>query len=450
MPQAASQSSSLRPQPPHGYTLDAATQQAAGVPQGYTLDAMDSAPKGPTSLNAAPKAFTLPWFKQELTNFEEGATKNLPAIGGTAGALIGGAGGGPLAPISATGGAGIGGMAGEAGKQLIRRWLGFGDAPQTSGDAASNITKQGAVQGGVQGLTEGLGAGARALAPKFAESALGITERMRGRGRTIGESVINETSGVRPKTIAQQSKSQLGNLTKQMENSVDQATQQGAMGTTQPAHDVLNDAITKVPRNARNLQAKLQGLRDLLTLNPQSPTLNHTPNELLEMKRGIDKEISTWPPEWQKMSDVQQVKQRLYGAIDGEIDRLVPGNAEMNQRISSLIPAKQQAQKLSNSAPFTQKLAHRAAAHTGALAGSGIGGFLGSQSGDTPEQRRQNALLGAAAGFIGPELLTTPTAQMIGARTLNAAPNAAPYVLPFLRVAASQQANDDQNRKLKK
>lgn len=323
-------------------------------------------------------------------------------------------------------GAGIGGAA-TAG--------GGGDLPQTAKGAALGA--------GMQGLAETL----PFLAPKMAESALGITERMRGRGRTIGPAVLSETSGVRPTTIAQQGKQQISNLTQQMEGALNQATQQGAIGSTQTAHDVLNDAIAKAPRNARGLTEKLQGLHSLLDLdNAPGPVRGaYTPTELLEMKRGIGTEMQTWPPEWQRLPAVKQVQQRLYGAIDGELDRLVPGNAEINQRISSLIPAKQQAARLSDQASIGQRLAHRAAAHTGALAGTGIGGYLGSQEGQTPQERRQNAMLGAAAGFVLPEFLTTPAAQMTAARMASGAPQTVPYALPFMRYGVSKKTGEQEN-----
>lgn len=124
-------------------------------PQGqFTAADIDQLPPAPakTSLNAAPKPFTLPWFKQEATNFAEGATKNLPAIGATIGGMAGAPAGGP---VGAVGGAGIGGMGGAAASQILRRIL-FGEGPQTSSDAAKDITKQGVTQAGIQGVTEGL------------------------------------------------------------------------------------------------------------------------------------------------------------------------------------------------------------------------------------------------------------------------------------------------------
>lgn len=282
----------------------------------------------------------------------------------------------------------------------------------------------GKAHGGNFGENAALGAGfggaseaAREFAPKLAETALRVNERMRGRGRTIGEAVLDETKGLSPKTIAAESGNRIAGMTGNMEDAVHAATLRGAQGSTQPAHDVLDEAIKRAPRNAKELIDKLKSLREVLSLTPGAPgaptQIAHTPDELLELKRGIDKTIQTWGPEWQRMKDVQRVKQQLYGAIDKEIDRLVPGNAEINQRISSLIPANSQAKRISSGAPFSQRMAHRMAAHTGALAGGVGGGLLGYREGGA-----RGALLGTLAGIAGPELVSSPTVQMGVARGL--------------------------------
>jgi hypothetical protein len=397
------------------------------------------------SQDPANKLFSLPWFKRQGISAVDSLTQDLPAIGGTLGAFAGSEGG----PIGSIGGSGMGAMAGTAGKQLVRRWMGFGDAPATSGQAANEITGQGLTNAVLQAGGEGTSSVLKKAAPKMAESALNVTERMRGRGRTIGQAALDETSGVSPATIKTQAGARLGELTSQMEDAVHQATSSGATGSTLPAHQALNDAIDSMPRNAHSLRAKIMDLGGLLDLRPQGsigpvPT-TYSPDELLEIKRGIGKEIQSWPPEWQKMSDVKNVQSKLYGALDGELDRLVSGNASANQKISSLIPVKQQAARLSDAASTTQRIAHRVTAHTGALAGSGIGGYLGYREGGP-----KGAAIGAAAGLALPELLASPTAQMTGARLTQAAgESGVPASLPFLRVLASKNPgkNADDEKK---
>lgn len=85
-----------------------------------------------------------------VTSWTDRAVSALPAVGATAGGIIGGIGGtvagmGVGGVPGAAGGAGLGGAAGEAAKQLINRARGSADAPQTSGDAALAIGKEGAI-----------------------------------------------------------------------------------------------------------------------------------------------------------------------------------------------------------------------------------------------------------------------------------------------------------------
>jgi hypothetical protein len=262
-----------------------------------------------------------------------------------------------------------------------------------------------------------LGEAGRALAPKAAETALGISNRLRGHGRTIGEAALNETTGIRPETIAQQAATKLRTLTGNLESAAGNATGAGQMGTTAPAHAILDNAIANAPRNAPGYRAKLESLRPLLELNPNAGAQNRVfnPEEVLELKRGIDKEISSWDHA-AKLS-VDPVKRQLYRALDSELDRTVPEAQALNQRISSLIPVKQRAEQLTRNAGLGQRIAHRIGAHTGALAatgiGAGIGGGLGYHRAGIP-----GAIVGGGMGLAVPELIASPITQMMAARAL--------------------------------
>ncbi len=89
------------------------------------------------------------------------AVNALPAIGATAGGIIGGVGGtvagmGIGGVPGAAGGAGLGGAAGEAAKQLINHVRGA-EAPQTSSDAALAIGKEGAIDAASTGIMGAVG-----------------------------------------------------------------------------------------------------------------------------------------------------------------------------------------------------------------------------------------------------------------------------------------------------
>lgn len=261
-----------------------------------------------------------------------------------------------------------------------------------------------------------LGMGAQKIAPMIAESALGITGKMRGHGRTIGNAILDETSGVAPETIGKQAGQRIGALTGQLENKAS-AFSVANSASTNPAHAVIDNAISKAPRNATDYIDKLESLKPMLDFNkgigPQRRAF--TPEEILEMKRGVDKQISSWSPEIRK--GVEGVKRQIYRALDDELDRTVPGAQGLNQRISSLIPAQRRANVIANNASTTQRIAHRVAAHTGALAGAGTGAVLGYERGGTP-----GALAGGAAGLVLPEMIASPTGLMTTARFLKSSP----------------------------
>lgn len=293
-----------------------------------------------------------------------------------------------------------------------------------------------------QPIAEGVSAVASSLAPKLAESALGITQNMRARGRTPGEAILEQTSGIKLSTLAPEIKQAVSTLTNKMEQGVDAATQSGVMGSTQSAHQALNDALADLPRNAKTIRAKVESLHDLLDLDNAGTgpvRAQYTPTELLEMKRGIGKEIETWPPEWQKMSEVKRVQSQLYGSIDNELDRLVPGNSDINQAISSLLPAKSQSAKMLKGASLPQRAIHRVAAHTGALTGAAAGGYAGDKAGGLP-----GAIAGTAAGLIVPEAISSSAGQMLAARFINSVGEkaTAPEILPFVKALAAHSAGN--------
>lgn len=300
------------------------------------------------------------------------------------------------------------------------------EALNVGGNAA--LHGQSPTAGAIVGAgTEGLGQGLQAVAPKLAESALGVTAKMRGRGRTIGQSVLDETQGVRPATIATSANQRIGDLNQQLESSAGASSQ---VASTAPAHQVLNNAIASAPRNATGYIQKLQNLRSLLDLgNPAQQA--YTPAEILEMKRGIGTEMKTWDPQLRKTA--AGIQQQLYGALDSELDRTVPGAQQLNQRMSSLIPAKQRAQTLMNAAPLSQRMAGRMMAHTGALTAGAFGAKEGYDQGGIP-----GAIGGGVAGMMIPEMLASPTGQMIAARAANN-----PVVLPWLRGLMLQGVSEE-------
>lgn len=313
-------------------------------------------------------------------------------------------------------------------------------ALNTAGSAAVNSLQGGSAGvGAAAGLGSGLlGEGIAAAAPKVAETALGVTARMRSPSKTIGQAVLDETSGFTPSAVGQSASQKIASLTGQL-NAAASASQNVA--SLKPAFDVLDTAEQAAKaKNSAPLLAKVNAVRSQLTTDIATGAVIPGPNgevapaRLLALKRGIGDLVNTWQP--QERAGFNSTIKQVYGALDSELDRTVPGAQQINQQISSLIPARTRANILSNSASTTQRVAGRLARPTGALAGAGIGGAFGYERGGTP-----GAVAGAATGLVLPEMLSSPTAQMMAARGAQNAPS----MLPFLSGLALQAARTDPN-----
>ena len=295
-------------------------------------------------------------------------------------------------------------------------------------------------------------AAGKALAPRMAETALRVTAPIRGKNPDFGKTVLEETKGIRPATIAQEAGDKAHTLTGEMEQGVHAATASGAGGSTSPAQQALSDFQAKTPRNASELADKLNELGEKLAFRgepggaaaagakkvPGPARINYSPDELLELKRGIGKTIDSWPPEWKQSGDVQRAKKALYGSLDSELDRIVPGNQQVNDRIHKLIPIQDRAQEVAAHAPISQQIAERVARPTGAL----IGGIAGEEAG-----RRQygtpGAIVGAGLGLAAPSILSSPATEMLAARALRSGFPARVIPKSILEMARRAQPEDN-------
>jgi hypothetical protein len=161
---------------PPGATLDDGSQGSSQLPPGATLD--DGAPAAtlPTgSASAAPKPFTIPWFKEKYKTLAEKGMDALPTVGGVLGGFAGGGAGletGPGAIATATAGAAAGQGLGEAVRQEMEQ-IAFPDQPKLSAkDSAKKIGTETAI-GGASELAGRVAS--KALAPvakSFKETAM--------------------------------------------------------------------------------------------------------------------------------------------------------------------------------------------------------------------------------------------------------------------------------------
>ncbi len=295
----------------------------------------------------------------------------------------------------------------------------LGRAAPVLGRLGAGVLTTGAVntaQGGSfgEGAVLGLGTGAvgeagKAIAPSLAESALGVTKRLRGFGRTPGKAALEEIGGIRPGTVGENARAALDELTSQLEQQAGLST---IKTSTAPAVAVVDREMSKAAqRNSKALYDQLNAVREQLTTEfstgkPLGGQLSAS--RLLELKRGIGELEGSWNPE--QRGALKGIVRKVYSALDQELDRAVPESAQLNQRISSLIPVARRAESTERGAELGQRMMHRVAAHTGALLPSLAGGYYGYEKGGP---------VGAAAGFVLPELLASPSGQMLGARALN-------------------------------
>jgi hypothetical protein len=311
------------------------------------------------------------------------------------------------------------------------------NAPKVAPLARTAVTalSSGAVnkaQGGGFGtgaLVGGLGAGAsealNAAAPAVAEKALGIRGKFdRSFNKEPGKAALEETSGIRPETVARSAGERIGDLSGQVE---DLAANSPNTVSLVPARQTVNDAMGQATRqNAATTHGQLAEMGN--TLNKRFDTGALIPqdvpaSEALDLRRGFNQEHMNWNPDRRDLA--LTTGRRAYGDITGGFHEAVPGSESLDQSISSLIPVKNRAsiQALNEGVPA--KMLGRVAAHTGAGAGGLAGAYEGRREGGVP-----GAIAGGLIGLAAPELIASPEGQMAAARMMHSATS-----LPLLRGA---------------
>lgn len=226
----------------------------------------------------------------------------------------------------------------------------------------------------------------------------------------------------------------------EMSASIPPAFEANPSASLAPARGVIANAMGKAGREeAGSLHGQLGELNDFLHTGKVSgepiPT-NVTPRRLLDLKRGFATEfLGRWNPETH--GGTLSAGRRAYHALDSELDRTVPEAADLNQRVSSLLPVVHRAESTARNAPMAQKIVGRFVAPTGALASALYGAHEGAQHGGM-----QGALAGGTAGLLAPLLIGTPEGQMIAARTFNSPATARVLrglAVPILRSLTAQQ-----------
>ena len=293
----------------------------------------------------------------------------------------------------------------------------------------------------------GIGKGMMRVAEPLAETSLGIRNVDRAYGRTPGRAALDETTGVRPGTVASQAQNRLGDINSELEGVVGGSN---APVSLKPTRDLILDEIQKAQaRNSTITPPRLQPM--LKMLNEPEPgfagqtqyppgantpiTISHQPSPIvgappkpvisygaqpaqvvaetqnpasaLGLKRQFSQDfIRNWSPATDTKGQLGVARQAYRSQAD-QLHRAVPESADLDERSSSLIPVADRAEMKDLNAGPLARIAGRFGAHTGALAG----GLYGAS---------QYGIPGALAGLAIPEMLADPTAQMVAARGLNA------------------------------
>lgn len=182
------------------------------------------------------------------------------------------------------------------------------------------------------------------------------------------------------------------------------------------ARGVLSNASGRAARQGeRTTVNQLEPMATHLseTINGEPILENITPRQMLDLKRGFGNEfIHRWNPE--TMEGVKGIAAKTYHEMAQELHRIVPETEPLDRRYSLLAPIAKRAESVELNAPTAQRIAHRVAAHTGALTGGVFGAEEGYRKDGVP-----GALAGGLLGVALPEMITSPTAEMGAARMLN-------------------------------
>ncbi len=273
----------------------------------------------------------------------------------------------------------------------------------------------GAIAGGVG---SGAGQAMEAIAPIIAESALNVTGANRMYGRTVGRAVLDDTHGIKPSVIEDSARAKMSELKPQVEQIAADAGQNGARGSLTPAVDSVSQKIAGHTNNrAVNSASELTPLqsfleRDAVTGLPLAKS--QSPTGLLRIKRGLDSDfIGNWNPTRNTNNELDAAKS-AYGKVANEFHTAAPGTRQLDQRISSLIPVAERANRTTLGAGMVQNALNRFRTPTGAMVGMLGGGEAGYHEHGVP-----GAFVGAAMGAALPALIGSPEAQMFMARTAN-------------------------------
>lgn len=450
------------------------------VPDDATPEEIDQISRGSQQdrpqFSARPEFPSLGYFKEKGYALADKVTNALPAIGGIGGGIAGGTGGtvfgfGFGGPPGAAGGAALGGAAGESARQLARRAIfppskGWDSGlPKTSGEAAGQIYDEGLKQGAYELGGQALRGVGKAIAPKLAEAAAAPGKRLlktipEGTD-SIGDTLLKDTSGVRPKTIVNQLDTKIADHSAAEDTALESAKKRGVTVPLAPARQVAQSEVKEaVAKNSAPYIKDVGSVVDQLTNQygangqPLTQTVARTrqtagfvpqtvasapkqvpiplpdvvdPVRARQLRQGIDLSIGSWNPESQQA--IAPLQKRVYGALTGEIHSAVPDALEHDAAMTRMIPARDAVYNTSFNPGLTRSVAEKFIRPTGALVGGAVGSEEGYRHGGVG-----GAIAGGLTGLVVPNALASPTGLMTAARVANSSvlPTAVRSIAPVV------------------
>ncbi|MDE2098403.1 MAG: hypothetical protein KGL39_14210 [Patescibacteria group bacterium] len=362
----------------------------------------------------ANKVIKSPWLANEVARLQQAGVQQNPAqnIGGFAenvGEMLAGGEG-----LKALGLAGEGaGLLNNVGSQAAL------------GAASSGAHGGSPVTGALVGAGAELGAqGLQRLAPAMADSALGITGKMRQYGKQPAQAFLNDTSGVNMDKIAASANGQINTLANQVRSLASRYTGETDL---QPILDKIDSEMaTAKSHNLKNQYNDLQDLKQFLTVQQVGDNAGTalptklSPLELLQKRQALREYIEDIGKfEQGKNQGALGAAKQAYHQINEYFHQAVPGAAPLDQKIASLLPVAKRASVVDLNAGTAQRVMNRVARPTGALITGDLGYAMGGPA-------------GAAVGLVAPEIASSPAVKAALARTLNVAPDITrPIAIPL-------------------
>lgn len=275
------------------------------------------------------------------------------------------------------------------------------DAARVASDVANPLTLPLKAAGSV----------AKGIARPLVNSALDLRGKTARYGATPAKAILEETSGIRPTTIKLSAGKKLDELNQQLEAL---AAASGNSADLTAARRVIADEITKV-KKANGLADDLTPMQTQLTEAREgfggavTPTgevaAQQHPLDFLGMKRQFGEDFTKFDAAVPLKDSVRQTGNKAYHELSTEFNRAVPEGKDINQRVQSLIPGKQGAQRAEERAGVVERAVDRGTRPTGALALPLMGAHAFGP-------------LGAIGAMTLQEALAEPTIRMALARTL--------------------------------